>query len=114
MSANNHYAAAQSLQREHGLQASQAVGFCAHCHEHGALSAAHTVPTGAVMDETEIQRQQILFQICEAKKRQARMEADEARRLADEARRLATQANILELEAQRPLLEAKKLEAEAR
>lgn len=57
------------------------------------------VSTATVYNETEIQRQNILRQICEAKKRQARMEAEEARRLHDEARRLSEQANILELEA---------------
>jgi hypothetical protein len=39
--------------------------------------------------QVEQQRQQILAQICEAKRRQARMEAEEARRLKDEAIRLA-------------------------
>lgn len=83
------------------------VGYCVHCQGH-----LHNNPSEA--DEVEVKRQNILMQICEAKKRQAHMEAEEARRLRDEAKRLAEQANILELEAQRPLLEAQKLEQEAR
>lgn len=42
-----------------------------------------------VNEEHEVSKQQILMQICEAKKRQARMEAENARRLRDEAHRLA-------------------------
>ena len=63
--------------------------------------------------EDEAARLNLLRMITEAKKRQARMEAEEARRLKQEAIRLQEAANILELESQRPLYEARRLEREA-
>jgi hypothetical protein len=53
--ANNHYAEAQSLRDQHTAVASPSVGFCVHCHNHGAQIA-----TSTVYDEVEIQRQNIL------------------------------------------------------
>ena len=92
------------------------MGVCMHCQKEAQVSdpASFNLNNGKPLDDIDLSRQKILHQICEAKKRQARMEAQEARRLTDEARRLAEQANILELEAMRPLLEAQKLEQEAR
>ena len=114
--ANTHFTLANAIEQQHSTPAFTSIGagFCAHCHQHArSLSVMSGFPSNAALDETEIQRQNILMQICEAKKRQAKFEAEDARRLRDEARRLQEQATILELEAQRPLLEAKKLEQEA-
>jgi len=45
-----------------------------HCHNHANIDISSLVSSGAtgtVYDETEIKRQNIMLQICEAKKRQA-------------------------------------------
>lgn len=90
--AASQYQSAFRLEKEHVTHSDRgtsSVGICAHCQSHGVHLTGITANTVTMNDEHDATRQRILMEICQAKKRQARMEADEARRLQDEARRLA-------------------------